>query len=134
MELKDFDFSKINLNAAPRELLLALPSFTSETVDAILEWRQTEDFKTYGDFINVVGYNTFLATMNYVTLAWSPYYRITASGIAESGHARRTVGAVIRIDLKSDEKYHIVQWFDNMTDTASEIQKSGQAAARTEQP
>ena len=38
----DDEASKINLNTAPRELLLKLPNMTEDIVDAILDWRDTD--------------------------------------------------------------------------------------------
>jgi type II secretory pathway component PulK len=38
----DDEASKINLNTAPREILLKLPRMTDQIVDAILDWRDTD--------------------------------------------------------------------------------------------
>jgi type II secretory pathway component PulK len=39
----DDEASKINLNLAPREVLLKLPRMTEEIVDAIIDWRDEDD-------------------------------------------------------------------------------------------
>src|SRR6185436_3414861 len=38
----DDEASKINLNTAPKELLMKLPNMTEEIADAILDWRDTD--------------------------------------------------------------------------------------------
>lgn len=38
----DDEASKINLNTAPRDVLLKLPNMTEELVDAIIDWRDTD--------------------------------------------------------------------------------------------
>lgn len=109
-----FDYNKININAAHPELLLSLPGFSTEIVDAINAYRQEKDIGSIEEYLSLVGVKAYTATYNYITFSFSPYFRIHSQGWFESGKVRQGITAVMYLDLKSKEKYHIVQWLDQV--------------------
>lgn len=109
-----FNFDKLNINAVSPSFLSALPGFGQRAVQAVIDYRREKDILTPSELVVVAGPDAFLATLPYLTYTYSPYYRLSALGLAGDGRARQGVGAVFRIDLYSREKYHIVQWIDQL--------------------
>ncbi|MFZ5569117.1 MAG: general secretion pathway protein GspK [Thermodesulfobacteriota bacterium] len=109
-----FNYNKFNINAAPPALLLLLPGFTPEIVAAVHTYRREKDIASNGDYLTLVGAEAYAATQNYITFSLSPYFRVTSRGLFAEGKVRQEISAMIYLDLKSKEKYRIVQWFDHM--------------------
>jgi general secretion pathway protein K len=104
--------SKININAAPEEVLLALPLMTEETVAAIRAFRNEKDFVSLTEVQEVVGPEIFGAISPYIDLTNSPFYVIHANGRINGSSVRRTVHARVEIDPRYSKRYRILQWID----------------------
>jgi len=109
-----FDYNRININAASPELVGMLPGFSEEAVDSIVAYRQEKDFRTNAELLEIIDPKEFAGVSNFLTYSLSPYYRVQALGTVADSEAHRMVGALIDVDLKSDETYRIVQWIDHV--------------------
>jgi len=109
-----FDFRKININAAPPELLRALPEWDDEMVDAVVAYRQEQDVRSASEMVSLIGPKAYLPSMQYLDFKVSPYFTVTAFGEMDGGAIRQGVGAVVRVDLKSRQKYDTVQWLTSV--------------------
>ncbi|MCP4107126.1 MAG: general secretion pathway protein GspK [Desulfobacteraceae bacterium] len=109
---KEFDFNKININAASREILGTLPEMTEDMVQEIIEYRKEKDFKSLGEFGQIVGPDVFREIVKYLTLETLPCYKIESTGIIENSNIRQTVQALVIIDTKLKKKYRIIQWIE----------------------
>lgn len=101
---------KININAAPREVLLSMPQMTEELVSQVMEYRKTKDFKTSSELSGILGPEVYAAIAPYLTFSWSSFYTIHSTGQAGDGKAQSTVEAVVRLDRRSKTGYRILSW------------------------
>jgi len=108
------DFDKININAASKKMLLALPSMTDDLTQAILDYRKEADFKSLTEVSSLVGPDVYNAISPYITLETSPFYTITSVGKVEGSKIRQGVKALIVIDRKLKKGYRLVQWRDGI--------------------
>lgn len=111
---KTFDYNRININAAPPDLLIALFGFGAETIDDIVDTRKEGDLETNEQLAEIVGVRQMAEAGNYLTFDNSPFYRIRAEGTVADSPARRVIGALVCLDPDLDEKYRIVQWIDQV--------------------
>jgi general secretion pathway protein K len=109
-----FDFNKININAASPRMLRALPGITEEIVQAIVKYRDKNDFRSLTDLHLVVGSEVYPAISPYITLSLSPYYTIKSVGMLKEGKTRQGVHAVVKIDRNLRKGYEVVQWIDSL--------------------
>lgn len=103
---------QININAAPRQLLEALPQITSQQVQNLVDYRIERDFTSLEEVRNLLGAQTFSTISPYLTLSLSPYYTIRAEGRVTGSSARQIIRAVVQIDEKLPGGYEIVSWQD----------------------
>jgi len=103
---------QININAAPRRLLEALPQITSEQVQTIIDYRTSGDFISMAEIRDLIGAQTFSAIAPYITLSLSPYYTIRAEGRVSGSSVRQIIQAMVQIDGELPEGYKIVGWQD----------------------
>jgi len=88
---------RINVNTAPREVLMTLPEVDAELADAILEARDKRGGLTsIGDLLDVGGLTKekFAKMEKHVTVR-SQVFRIVSYGEAASGLARATIECVV---------------------------------------
>lgn len=110
----EFDFNRININAASPRMLRSLPRMTVDSVQAILKYREKKDFRSMADLNLVVGSEVFTGISPYVTLSLSPYYSIKSMGMLKESQTRQGVQAVIKIDRTIEKGYEIIQWIDGL--------------------
>ena len=103
---------QINLNAAPRRLLEALPQITPQQVQSLFDYRAYRDFVSIAEIRDLIGEQTFLAISPYMTLSLSPYYTIRAEGRVAGGAARQVIRAMVKIDQGLPEGFQFVRWQD----------------------
>ncbi|MFH1351305.1 MAG: hypothetical protein ABII26_10255 [Pseudomonadota bacterium] len=106
------DLGKININAAPREVLFALPSMTDKLVHDIMNYRKKSDFRALTEVSSLVGPDVYKAISPYITLETSPFYAIESVGKVEGSKIRQGVKALVVIDRKLKKGYRIVHWRD----------------------
>lgn len=85
---------KININAAPREVLVGIPGMTPETADVIVEYRKDEKIRNARDLLGQ-DYSLF---RRYITTGDSNIYTIDAVGFKKTertGYALRATVSMI---------------------------------------
>jgi general secretion pathway protein K len=103
---------RIDINAAPRKLLEALPQITSQQVQTLFDYRAYRDFIAIAEVRDLIGAQTFSAISPYVTLSLSPYYMIRAEGRVTGSSVRQIIQAMVQIDGTLPGGYKIVSWQD----------------------
>ena len=107
-----YNFNKINLNAAPRKVLAALPGMNEEAIKAIEEYRKEKDFTSVSELAQVIDADIYQSVAPYLTVNMAPYYTVKSTGYSGDGMAQETVSAVIQIDTTTPKRYVVVQWRD----------------------
>jgi general secretion pathway protein K len=110
----EFDFNRININAASPRMLRALPRMTDDMVQEIIKYRGGKDFRSLADLQLIVGSDIYAAIWPYITLSLSPYYTIKSVGMLKESQTRQGVQAVVKIDRKLIKGYEIIQWIDGI--------------------
>jgi general secretion pathway protein K len=103
---------QININAARRQLLEALPQITSQQVQNLIDYRTYRDFNSIEEIRYLIGAQTFSAISPYITLSLSPYYTIRAEGGVTGSSVRQIIKAMVQIDGELPGGYKIVSWQD----------------------
>ena len=106
------DLNKININAAPKKVLLALPSMTDKLAQEIMDYRKESDFRALTEVSSLVGADVYKAISPYITLETSPFYSIKSVGKVEGSKIRQGAKALVVIDRSLKKGYRIVQWRD----------------------
>ena len=101
---------QLNVNAAPRHLLEALPAMTPELVEAVVAFRAERDFRSVEEVRAVIGGEAFSAIAPYITLALSPYYEIRAEGRVAGSPVRQNLRAMVHVDEALPAGYEMVAW------------------------
>jgi general secretion pathway protein K len=109
-----YDYNKININAAHPVLLRSLPGMTDDLVKKIVEFRKTKDIVSMQDLIQIVGSDVSVAATSYLTFDFSPFYTVETVGLIDDSLTRQKVMAVVHLDDEYDEKYKIIQWYDDI--------------------
>lgn len=108
-----FNYNRININAASKEMLSSLPQMNDELVQEILDYRKKEDFFSMTDASSLLGPEVYKSVAPYITLQTTPFYIINSIGSIADSNAKCGMSAVIRIDYKLKNKYTVVQWIYN---------------------
>jgi len=103
---------KININAASRDILLALPMMADDLVDKIMGYRKESDFISLNDVALVVGTGVYQAILPFISLKTLSYYTITSVGKLEGSQVRQGIEALVDIDSGPKKRCRIVQWCD----------------------
>jgi general secretion pathway protein K len=103
------DTAQINVNSAPREILLAVPSMTEAVADAIIAYRKARPFKSTAEMEGILG------KLGGDSLGFSPsnLYALTATGRAGEGGVRHTVRAIVKVG-EGPQGYRILHWVDRV--------------------
>ena len=104
--------AQININAASRQLLEALPQITPQQVQTLIDYRTSGDFISMAEIRDLIGAQTFSAISPYITLSLSPYYTIRAEGRITGSSVRQIIQAMVQIDGELPGGYKIVGWQD----------------------
>ena len=91
--------NKVNINAASKEVLMAIPGITSEIADSIISFREHDEIKNTGD----VGIPAESA--QYITLADSKIYTIDSAGFKEDSKTGFYISATVIIEGSNNYKY-----------------------------
>jgi len=108
------NLNAININAASKEVLLALPSMTDKLAQEIINYRKDMDFRSLTEVSSLVGPDVFNAISPYLTLETSPFYKITSVGKVEGSNILQVITALIVIDKGLKKGYRTVQWRDGV--------------------
>lgn len=108
---EDKEKRKINLNAAPVEVLRCFPGMTAEILQAIAEYRQKQDFQTIRPFKMLVGETIYQKISPYITVRNSSYYTIRATGLPKGARAGASLEALVRLDPRLGT-VRVINWVD----------------------
>ena len=86
--------SKININAAPKEVLAALPGLTGDAAKRIVDQRETAEFKSVSDIQAITGLN-FAVLGQYIDMAEGNTYTIESTGFLGESKKGYNVRAVV---------------------------------------
>ena len=95
--------NKININAAPKEVLMAIPGMSEEFADTIIEMRRTKEITNLQE-IGVSGEN-FSIIMPYVSTTGSSSYTIEATGAQEKDKKGYGIRATVVISGTNNYNY-----------------------------
>ena len=109
---KQFDFNKININAASPQVLKSLPGMTDEIIDEILEYREKEDFKSVTELLPLIDPEIYSEIAQYLSVEMSPIFTIRSVGTLEDSRTQEGVKVLIKIDRSLEKKYRILRWTD----------------------
>jgi general secretion pathway protein K len=112
--IAQFDFNRININAASPRMLRSLPRMTEDMVKEIMKYREKKDFRSLSDLQLIVGSEIYAAIWPYITLSLSPYYTIKSVGMLKDSQTRQGVQAVVKIDRTLEKGYEVIQWIDGL--------------------
>jgi general secretion pathway protein K len=110
----EFDYNRININAAAPRMLRSLPRMTDDIVQEIMKYREKKDFRSMSELHPVVGSDAYAAISPYITLSLSPYYTIKSVGMIKESRTRQGVQAVVKIDRTLKKGYEVIQWIDGL--------------------
>ncbi len=94
---------KVNINAAPKEVLMAIPGMSSEFADSIIDIRSTNEIKNLQE-LGITGEN-YSIVMPYVVLTGSNAYTIEAVGSREKEKGGYAIRATVVIIGNNTYKY-----------------------------
>ncbi len=114
------DAGKININAASRQLLLALPSMTEDQVQEIVDYRKEKDFTSLTQISSLLGTDVYNLIAPFITLDSNPYFTIQSVGKMPDSKTRQGMEALVEISKSLDKGYRIVQWRDRFQDRDAE--------------
>ena len=109
---KQFDFNKININAASPQVLKSLPGMTDEIIYEILEYREKEDFKSVTELLPLIDPEIYSEIAQYLSVEMSPIFTIRSVGTLEDSRTQEGVKVLIKIDRSLEKKYRILRWTD----------------------
>jgi len=118
------DVGKININAAPRKVLLALPSMTEDLVQEIINYRKELDFRVLTEVSSLVGADVYNVISPYITLETSPYYSIVSVGKLGDSRIQQGVEALVEINKIFKKGYRMMQWRDRFQDQEAQTSAS----------
>lgn len=93
--------TKININAAPKEVLLAIPGITTELADSVMTIRETQEIQ---DIKGVLGNNYSLASP-YIGLSLAKAFTIEAVGYKGTESSGYPVRATVTLEGNNKFKY-----------------------------
>ena len=109
-EMKGGSSNAINLNAAPLEVL-EIMGFSPEKAQMLIAARQAVPFQSFQE-IAQLGENPLIGRYLQATFRASPLFTITSTGQAKNQAGSYVIKAIVRLDIKSDNLWEIVSWFD----------------------
>ena len=98
----------INVNAAPKEVLVALPGMTPETADMIIGLRTGIEIKDLDAVSQAVGDAAFKLMSPYVGFTESTTFTIEATGYKNGTTQGLTIRATV--DVQAEGKYRIIYY------------------------
>ena len=101
--------NRINVNAAPKEVLMALPNMTPELAEAIVNYRQTKEIKTLTEIQGMVG-GDFSSLSRYITTSGTNMFTIDSSGSKENEKGVYTIRATVALASGGDEPHTVVYY------------------------
>lgn len=111
---EDYNFDRINVNAATEAMWRRLPGMTPELVDAVKEFREEKKFRSKSQLIEVLGGEGYGKIAPYISFESLPYYTISAVGAMKGAGSRQGIEIKIVLDPEADKGYRIISWRDGI--------------------
>ena len=89
--------TKVNINAAPKEVLMSLPGMTETVVGRIIEQREAAEFKTVQDIQAISGVN-YPAVAKYIDMGESNTYTIESVGFQREEKNGYGIRAIVSVE------------------------------------
>jgi len=89
--------TKVNINAAPKEVLMALPGITEDAVNRIIEQRESVEFKSTQEIQAIAGDN-YPAMARFIDMGESNVYTIESVGFQREEKKGYGLRAIVSID------------------------------------
>jgi len=94
----------INLNAAVKEVLMALPNVTPSMAERILEFRETAELRGQQDVVAIIG-DVFSTIAPFVGFTESNMYTIEGRGLKKDEKRAYAIRAVMSIEGRNQHRY-----------------------------
>ncbi len=100
----------ININAAPKEVLAAIPGMNADMVDQIIEFRASADINGLEDIKNIIGasYSQMAPYISFGSGSSSGVYSVEATGY--KGSQKRGYSILATVIFDSPQKYRYVYY------------------------
>lgn len=95
---------RVNINAAPKEVLMAMPGITEDIVNRIIDLRDSSEFKTIQDIQSIAGIN-YSSLARFVDVAESNVYTIESIGFQREERKGYGIRAVVSVAGGSTPRY-----------------------------
>jgi general secretion pathway protein K len=112
---KQYDYNKININAASALMLMSLPGMNRSLAEKIFEFREKKDFETLNQFKELVGAIVFKGLNSLISLEKSRIYTITSTGRIKGSDMTQAICVTIQFDSENNE-YRVLQQINNPVD------------------
>ena len=98
--------TRINVNAAPKEVLLAVPGMTTDAADAILALREAREL-TGQDMMGIIGqsYSQMSSYIDVAGLSTGGVFTVTSKGMKGTDTTGYAIKATVSIDAKNNFRY-----------------------------
>jgi general secretion pathway protein K len=99
--------SQININAAPKEILAALPGMTAETADRIMELRALAEIRGIDDIKDIIGssYSQMAPYVSFAPGSTSAAYTVEATGYKGDQKKGYSIRATVTFDSLQQYRY-----------------------------
>jgi len=99
--------NKINLNAAPKEVLTALPGMTPEMAEAVVAYRQDQEIKSLQEIAGLLG-EVQAQLASYVTVSAGNTFTIESRGYKKNNQTGYGIQA--KVMLEGTNRYHYLSY------------------------
>lgn len=101
---KEYDYDRININAASPSLLLDLPGMNEKIVSDIIEFRKNADFISPEELSAITGPEIFSVIKDYIHFNKNNFYEIIVDAWALDGSGRQRIKWTAYIENKGNKK------------------------------
>jgi len=105
----------ININAAPKEVLMAIPGMSPDIADGIIAVRQTKEIQSIQDVQEILGSN-YTVMSAYISTEGTNTFTIDASGYKENEKGGYTIRATVNLsDISATDLFKYVYYKSPVT-------------------
>ena len=109
--------SKVDVNSAPRAVLMSLPLMDEKIVQAIINARKEKPITTKAELVELIGLSSYTGIEKYITLTQrtSRYYTITSTAFSGEEGVSHCISAIVDIVPRRSVKnvpFAFIRWED----------------------
>jgi general secretion pathway protein K len=101
--------NSININAASKEVLMAIPNMTPELADAIISYRETKEIKSLQELKELVGGN-YENMSRYVSTTGTNMFTVDSSGSKENEKGVYAIRATVMLSNDAEQTHTFVYY------------------------